>query len=213
MNERRCPKPPEPPVPPFLPPDHGMPIRTHGVPIGAVMAFAGLLSDPDKGRNNKFLLEKSGWALCDGRQLEEDEYPELFKAIGHVYGGECGTFNIPDYGGYFLRGVSVSENSKGRDPDAKEREFNASGGGSPGDAGSTQEDALQKHVHEYDTVSISTAPGGEIPSAASLVIEKPSKTKGPEKSEDDPVNSEKVKVSDSETRPKNIYVHFIIKCK
>jgi microcystin-dependent protein len=209
MNERRCPKPPEPPVPSFLLPDHGMPIGTHGVPIGAVMAFAGLLNDPDKGRNNKFLLEKSSWALCDGRELKVVEYPELFKAIGHVYGGEGGTFNIPDYGGYFLRGVPVSENSKGRDPpDAKKRVFNTSGGGSPGDAGSTQEDALQKHKHKFNAV-VKVTPVTVMPPGSAAIDGKVEESDTENPSEKDPFDAR----TSTETRPMNIYVHFSIKCR
>lgn len=36
-----------------------------------------------------------GWIICDGAQLSAHEYPELYEAIGNVYGGTTENFNIP----------------------------------------------------------------------------------------------------------------------
>lgn len=43
----------------------------------------------------------NGWLNCDGRELDIDEYRELFDVIGVTYGNGNGlsTFNIPDYRG------------------------------------------------------------------------------------------------------------------
>lgn len=48
-----------------------------------------------------------GYLLCDGSAISRTEYPELFEAIGVVWGEGDGTttFNIPDLRGYFLRGT------------------------------------------------------------------------------------------------------------
>jgi len=172
------------------------------------MAFAGLLSDPDKGWNKVF-LEKSGWALCDGKQLEVHKYPKLFKVIGHVYGGEGGTFKIPDYRGYFLRGVTGSTQN---DPDVNERRLPDGGsGGANNEAGSIQDDALQLHEHIYKSAPAPATPSQQG-TAAGAPPSQPSLTeKGPTNNLFLPPGD--VKVSKKETRPKNMYVHFIIKCK
>jgi Phage Tail Collar Domain len=68
-------------------------------PIGSVIAFAGPVSK---------IPSVSGWIPCDGRLLKRDDFPQLFDAIGtlHGAGDNVGTFNIPDFRGYFLRGVT-----------------------------------------------------------------------------------------------------------
>ena len=42
-----------------------------------------------------------GWLLCDGRFFNL-LYPSLYQAIGKLYGGYAGYFNIPDYRGLFF---------------------------------------------------------------------------------------------------------------
>lgn len=64
---------------------------------------------------------ETGWMLCDGRPLKSSEYPELFEKIGKAHGdGTVGRdlaakvegydFNLPDYRGYYLRGVDGGSN-------------------------------------------------------------------------------------------------------
>ena len=60
-------------------------------------------------------LEAQGWMLCDGRKLKVSAYPELFAALGYLYGGASDDFCIPDYRGLFLRG---NDAGSGMDPDA-----------------------------------------------------------------------------------------------
>ena len=72
------------------------PAASHAlVPPGTVVAFAG---DHIPG----------GWLLCDGSPVSQTMYPSLFLAIGtaHGSGGATGMFNLPDYRGRFLRGIS-----------------------------------------------------------------------------------------------------------
>jgi microcystin-dependent protein len=53
-----------------------------------------------------------GWLLCDGRLLASGDYPGLYAYIGNTYGGDGGTFQLPDLVGRFILGVG----DPGRDP-------------------------------------------------------------------------------------------------
>lgn len=54
------------------------------VPIGALMPYAGLATP-------------AGWLLCKGQSLARSSYPDLYAAIGTLYGAEDSThFSIPD---------------------------------------------------------------------------------------------------------------------
>lgn len=76
------------------------------VPVGAVLAFAGMPSaqDPDR-----LALEAWGWMVCDGRRLEAHQYPELFAVLGDTYGGDGEHFMIPD-----LRGCALGAPQENR---------------------------------------------------------------------------------------------------
>jgi microcystin-dependent protein len=64
-----------------------------GVPPGTVIAFAG-----NHGPR--------GYLLCDGREVDVLNYPDLFRAIGTIYGGNgTSKFKLPDFRGMFLRGA------------------------------------------------------------------------------------------------------------
>lgn len=65
-------------------------ITSGQVPVGSVVAYAGVLS-------TLAYMEQTGWMLCDGRTLEAAMYPELFATLGHSHGGEGASFAIPDY--------------------------------------------------------------------------------------------------------------------
>lgn len=54
------------------------------VPIGALMPYAGLATP-------------AGWLLCKGQSLARSSYPDLFKAIGTLYGAaDAQSFSVPD---------------------------------------------------------------------------------------------------------------------
>lgn len=56
------------------------------------------------------LAKDSGWLLCDGKSYPTTgTYANLFKAIGYTYGGSGGSFNVPNLGGYFVRGLDTRE--------------------------------------------------------------------------------------------------------
>lgn len=67
-----------------------------GVDVGTVLPYAGGTIPND-------------WLLCDGSQLLVADEPDLFAAIGNVYGGDGITnFNLPD-----LRGVTIVGTGQG----------------------------------------------------------------------------------------------------
>ena len=48
----------------------------------------------------------TGWLLCDGSSVATATYPDLFTAIGYVYGGAGANFNLPNLVDVFVRGQS-----------------------------------------------------------------------------------------------------------
>ncbi|HAX74811.1 MAG TPA: hypothetical protein DCY88_02990 [Cyanobacteria bacterium UBA11372] len=184
------------PIPPLPIPGTGLTTPVT-LPVGTVVAFAGNIasspSDPPSDYTTN--IEALGWLLCDGTPREVSKYPELFAVLGYLYGGEDGKFNLPDYQGLFLRGVN---GKTGRDPDVSNR--TPSQNGTKDGVGSQQEDALQIHQHSYQLVSETT--GGAENKAAMLVESATNFTTNP-------LNSEAR--TSQETRPKNVYVYYIIK--
>ncbi len=111
------------------------------LPAGTVIYFAG--STPP-----------SGFLECDGQQIFRSQYPELFAAIGIIFGqgdGSNTTFNLPDLRGEFIRGW---DHSRGLD---KNRIFASPQsdqlqGHKHTDAGHTHTDA--GHLHSISTTSL-----------------------------------------------------------
>jgi len=185
-------------------------------PVGALMAFAGQLgpanpnaaspaSGGQSGAHVTESLEAWGWMLCDGRPLSLYLYPELFAALGYLYGGAGDSFNIPDYRGYFWRGV---DDGAGVDPDIAMRTPAPGGDGVKDAVGSTQNFAVQYHEHDY-YYAASAAPPGESGDAAGAPLNQSQATFGGPINSTSPPND--VQVSLNETRPVNIYVNYIIK--
>jgi len=84
----------------MLPPMQ-LPMMAGQMLVGSVVAHAGAAAALAH-------VEQTGWMLCDGRMLETAQYPELFASLGYVYGGEGGSFAIPDYRGVATGLPSVS---------------------------------------------------------------------------------------------------------
>ncbi len=168
-------------------------------PVGAVIAYAGDISPGTQAEAN---INAQGWMLCDGRELPVDQYPELFAVLGYIYGGYSGRFQIPDYRGYFLRGVDAGAM---RDPDLGQRRP-PGGQGRYDSVGSTQMDALQDHVHttrnpfevglQPGPMTASGPPGGQVAPSGPV---------------DEMTGGGMMKTSRNETRPVNIYVNYLIK--
>lgn len=154
--------------------------------VGSVIAYAGGVEGNDLGK----------WLFCDGSAVSREAYAKLFASIGIAYGGGDGvtTFNLPNYQGQFLRGVSNASNV---DPDAHKRtgQVNAEGS-SNGDVvgnevGTFQGDEFRSHTHVY-----SVFPNGEGGIASG-----------------DYWNSGDTNTQPSggnETRPVNVYVNYLI---
>lgn len=181
------------PIPPL--PIPGMMNTSFSVPVGTVVAFAGQVSSSalNSPQNYTTNIEQLGWMLCDGKPRKVSEYPELFAVLGYLYGGKDDIFNVPDYRGLFLRGVDGGANN---DPDVIQRKP-AKGGTSDG-VGSLQTDALQTHEHEYNLLASTT---GGAQGKAAMIVDGTNNRTG------QPIDGR----TSTETRPKNIYVNYIIK--
>lgn len=194
-----------------LPPG-GLPAAPLGLPAGCVVAFAGEIG----AQPGPYVLdiERWGWMVCDGRQLIVAMYPELFAVLGfrYVLEDEPTTlpddpqqaaetmFRIPDYRGYFLRGVN---GSGGADPDTGDRKSPSQAASS--EVGSIQQHALQDHEHFFQQVSQAT--GGAGPPVAGLPTTQAETVNAPQPQD----NADVFFTSKNETRPMNIYIYYIIR--
>lgn len=150
----------------------------------------------------------AGYTLADGRQLDAEDWPDVFAAIGYAWGGNGGNlFNLPDLRGTFLRGVDLGT---GNDPDAATRTAIATGGNTGDSVGSVQEDQMQcfsaaydKYVHISESVVQSTAgPSKQVAQNSDQYEETPIELM------DDGCGDPRF---GNETRPKNAYVNYIIR--
>ncbi|HWK04464.1 MAG TPA: phage tail protein [Puia sp.] len=196
------------------------------VPIGSVIAFAGKISPPvNAGSQPAYntVVESQGWMVCDGRPLLQTDYGILYAVLGIEYnqaGDDSSTvFRIPDYRGYFLRMVDMES---GNDPDSASRVLPNNTTSS--DVGSIEQDALQYHLHPYTQpnapASITLGTDGTttaVPADTQNVntaepVADPSKSTPPppQKPSQPPADYATIKTS-FETRPKNVYVYYLIK--
>lgn len=104
------------------------------VPSGAVFHFA-------------MSTAPAGYLVCNGSAVSRTAFPNLFAAIGTLYGNGDGstTFNLPDLRGEFIRGADLG---KGVDSG---RVF-----------GSGQLDELKAHTHKYAGNSGGSAAGFSV---------------------------------------------------
>ncbi|MEQ9403919.1 MAG: tail fiber protein [Cyclobacteriaceae bacterium] len=164
------------------------------VPIGTVLAFAGPQNVFDDLLSENFMV-------CDGRELERNQYKKLHYVIGNVWGG-AGTvtkFNIPKLQGYFLRGADP----KGEiDPDVEVR-VNLDGDSRNG-VGGYQRDEFLKHKHERENRFYVTEQLGRDGAIDASSIASPY---------DRDIDHSGIETGGNETRPKNASVLFIIRVK
>ena len=134
-----------------------------------------------------------GFLFCDGSSLLRTTYPKLFASIGTSYGAVDGThFNIPDFRGRFLRGV---DGGVARDPDRASRTVSNSGGSSGDSVGSLQQDEFTSHSHTILALA-NVAP-----------VAGPNNSPNTQSGLNQPTGS----TGGNETRPKNVYVNYVIK--
>lgn len=166
----------------------------NSVPVGTILAFGGT-------------AVPAGYLACDGSSVSNTAYPALFAVIGTSWGGNgAPNFNLPDLRGRFPRGW---DNGAGNDPNAGARTNLYTGGQTGDNVGSYQLDAFQGHHHNVvmTTAASDTGDGGVTCGATG-------------NSQNPGYNYASWPISDggngtprysSETRPKNAYVHYIIK--
>jgi microcystin-dependent protein len=193
-------------LPPF-PQSQVIPV---GIPVGAVVPYAGPIDeeDPQQAPALRQILAAQGWLVCDGSPVPISQFPALAALLGNAYGNqENGQFRLPDYRGVFLRGVNGTREPP-NDPDVDKRTGSGLGGqGNTGkQVGSLQMSQFQEHEHQYApgtkpvTFQAGEAPGltaaGQSSTTTAVVCT--------------PQN-ESSSCFGTETRPLNIYVYFLIK--
>ncbi len=162
------------------------------IPVGGIIPYAGPINGP----------LPNGWLLCNGIAVSRSQYAALFSVISTLYGTGDGTstFNLPDYQGMFLRGVSAGN---GTDIDFGSRTPQNYGDSSVGTAGpnnnngigTRQMDQFASHTHTYwQSVYVSSDgnwSGGDWNNS----------------------QQQTQPAGGSETRPKNVYVYYLIRAE
>lgn len=189
------------------------------VPVGTVLAFAGEVID-DRMRS----LLPDDWAPCDGRPMKSADHKALFAVLGGVYGDgshdDLGRtvdkargydFNLPDYRAMFLRGVTGERKDEYTDLDIYLRTAPAGGKLGPSKVGSIQADAMKSHDHAKPGFSVVMLNTQKPPAAGGETFKlknDPAGNLGPFTAFASVHN-----VGVADTRPRNSYVHYIIKVK
>lgn len=165
------------------------------LPVGTIMAYTG---------HEGSLKNNEQWKICNGEKLSKKDYPELHTVLANYWEEETGArnkfFAIPDLRGLFLRGVNGGRTDEFSDPDEKNRTSSANKSNS---VGSLQQDELESHVHSIT----SKAANGPYAVQSSGFAWGDDNVDGRKWSQNSDMSGGK------ETRPKNAYVHWIIKIK
>ena len=179
-------------------------------PVGIVIPFAGVLKEDQ--------LKSSGWLPCDGRILDKSQYSELFNVIGTKYGGDgIPNFDLPDLRGRFVR---ATDHGRGFDPDALQRKPAKSGGTSGDNTGSVQEFATAKPKNTFITNdqgnhnhSVDHLPTDNWNAACAITDNHGANFPGREaiSGEAGEHSHRIISGGDSESRPANLYMYWIIK--
>jgi microcystin-dependent protein len=159
------------------------------VPVGTIMAYGGDTSNADIVKQ----LSAQGWLPCNGDAVTRKDYSDLFLAIGTAFGADnADTFRVPDLRGRFPRGTNQGS---GRDPDAVRRRAEPAGGNGGDKVGSVQDDEFKSHTHGY---------------TETIYVDRNGNMSG---SHWDNRAAQTAAAGGNETRPKNVYVNWIIKAK
>lgn len=173
------------------------------MPVGVVLPYAASRAP-------------SGYLLCHGQAISRARYSDLFSIIGVTHGQGDGstTFNLPDYRGRFLRGVA---NGQTTDPNRTARTAMATGGNTGDNVGSVQAAATARPTTNFTTNSTgahthNTVVNGVLanPGSNSTFYRAGTGTNLTTNS----VGNHSHSITgggDSETRPVNAYVEYIIK--
>lgn len=150
-----------------------------------------------------------GWLLCNGAEVSAATYPNLAALVGTRFGtaSVAGRFKLPDFRGYFLRGVDNIPTGTPRDLDRANRVPMAPGGASGVAVGSVQLDQTRRHDHM--THAQGSTGGGYISNENSAYSGSGGHNFGFSPS---PNPGFRTSIEGgNETRPLNAYVNYIIK--
>jgi microcystin-dependent protein len=140
----------------------------------------------------------SEWLLCDGASYPIfGQYSDLYVAISTCNGGGGENFNVPDYRGYFIRGI---DGGTCRDPGNR----SSRPGGATGDNSGTFQDYATARPQSSDIFA-------NVPHVPSTDGENAGAIGGGPVAEWDGAKTVLVIGGDSESRPINAAVHFYIK--
>lgn len=182
----------------------------NGCPPGSIMPFAGATAP-------------TGWLMCNGQALSSATYPSLFSVLGTTWGnGSSGinagggtNFNVPDLRGEFLRGQD-----NGRGVDSGRTLGSAQGGATklPATAFTGTTNSAGAHTHAVKTSNVDYAdPHGHGSATALDRVSAPGIPSGPGGDADTQsagAHTHTISINgggDSETRPRNVSVNYIIK--
>jgi microcystin-dependent protein len=160
------------------------------VPPGSIMAYMGTNAP-------------AGWLLCDGSAVSRTVYSRLFGVIGvaNGYGDGMNTFNLPDLRAMFLRGV---DGDAGIDIERDLRTAAKPGGNAGNAVGSVQQDQFKSHNHAngvFNRILEPSSGASTTATATDVTFNEP-----------DIINSvPMMNAGGTESRPKNVYVNYIIK--
>lgn len=168
-------------------------------PVGTIIPYSG------DAKTQRDTLKAAGWLICDGAELSQTEYKELFDTIGQAFGSPAdGRFNIPDFRGLFLRGVSEDS---GNDPDAASRTALHDNGNAGNAVGSFQPWATGKPRKDF-TATIPKNKIGNSKLDKGACVDDAGKYR-----DEDGYGDTDGTGGDKETRPINVYVYYLIKWK
>ena len=150
--------------------------------VGEVIMWAGAPGNPPP-----------GFLYCDGTQVGQSDYPELYAVTGNSFGASPspGNFYLPDLRGRFIRGV---DDGAGRDPDVGSRTDMENTSVAYSGVGSIQPDAFRTHAHLFTGIinnQESLAAGSDYGGGTTPTMP----------------------AGGNETRPINAYLYFLICCK
>jgi hypothetical protein len=162
-------------------------------------------------------LHQQGWLPCNGQSYAVEAYPALYKRIKNHFGGDDKTFHVPDMRGRFARGT---DRGRGKDPGVQERQALFPGGNTGDAVGSVQGYATKLPVTNIVTDPVAGHSHG-TPHQPTDYRETPLSAWGPNvmswTDETRTSNSNGnhfhtiVDGGDSESRPVNIYLFWLIK--
>lgn len=191
------------------------------VPVGTVLSYAGHVKDSIYDNKPAQVIAIPGYLLCNGAEIDSTDYPKLARVIKDFWGngedGDSETMNLPDLRGMFLRGVNgLRSDEEGKiDRDSTNRTFMLSGGKTGNHVGSFQGDIFGNHDHGGGDHRHSQGfsgylyyrpgAGGWDMSSSNGEVHVSTLTGHPES------GNIITPQGGSESRPKNAYVHYIIK--